>query len=497
MIGNSLTHYRITAKLGEGGMGEVYRATDTKLGRDVAIKVLPADFAENADRLRRFEQEAKVLATLNHPNIMTVFDVGEHEGQSYLVSELLEGQTLREVLDGASNRVLPVRKATDYALQIAQGLAAAHGKGVIHRDLKPDNIFVTKDGRVKILDFGLAKLGTNPKSEQSKSAVNSDAPTVMQAQTEPGAVMGTPGYMSPEQVKGIPVDHRSDIFSFGVILYELLSGRRAFRRDTAVETMRAILKEEPIDLEESIPSALRQIVHHCLEKDPEHRFQSARDLSFSLSALSPSSGGSGSGRTPVLPARSSWGKPALAATAALALLAAGLVAGRLLFPTPKVAAWSGVMLGGPELALDPRPSPDGSLVAFQAFDRGLNQVAVMKPETGNWSVLTHTREHGSIDTIAWSADGASIYYDRKTGDSRGIYRVPVLGGDEHLVLDGAAKPQPLPDGTLLAVKLNRERAGQVFRYWPESGRVEDFPVITDIDFGGRLRVDPIGKHAVI
>jgi serine/threonine protein kinase len=212
MIGQSIAHYRITAKLGEGGMGEVYRATDTKLGREVAVKVLPADYAENADRLRRFEQEAKTLAALNHPNVMTVFDVGQHDRQPYLVSELLEGRILRDEL---SSGALSVRKAIHFALQVAQGLAAAHGKGVVHRDLKPDNIFVTKDGRVKVLDFGLAKLRTIPKSkiQNPNSEIDPHAPTVV-PHTEPGVVLGTAGYMSPEQVSGQEADHRSDFFAF-------------------------------------------------------------------------------------------------------------------------------------------------------------------------------------------------------------------------------------------------------------------------------------------
>jgi serine/threonine protein kinase len=245
MIGASLNQYQIITTLGAGGMGEVFRARDTRLNREVAIKLLPKEFAADPDRLRRFEQESKTLAALNHPNILTIHDAGVHEGAPYLVSELLEGATLREELNGGA---LPIRKAADYALQIARGLAAAHGKGIIHRDLKPENIFVTTDGRVKILDFGLAKLQENLKSQISdlKSA-GADAPTLAES-TEAGKVMGTPAYMSPEQVRGEPVDHRTDIFAFGCVLYEMLSGTRAFRRDTPVESMHAVLKEEAPDL---------------------------------------------------------------------------------------------------------------------------------------------------------------------------------------------------------------------------------------------------------
>jgi serine/threonine-protein kinase len=261
-------------------MGEVYRAKDPRLGRDVAIKVLPASFSQDADRLRRFEQEARAAGVLNHPNITAVYDIGTHEGAPYVVQELLEGETLRAVLAGAK---LPPRKAIDYALQIAHGLAAAHEKGIVHRDLKPENLFVTKDGRIKILDFGLAKLIHT----EEKSPITT-LPTET-AGTEPGVVLGTLSYMSPEQLRGQPTDTRSDIFSFGAILYEVLSGRRAFRGASAADTMSAILKEDPPDLSvtnQNLPPGLERIVRHCLEKNPEQRFQSARDLAFGLESLS-------------------------------------------------------------------------------------------------------------------------------------------------------------------------------------------------------------------
>jgi len=221
--------YSIVSKIGEGGMGEVYRARDTKLGRDVAIKVLPAAFSEDSARLARFEPEAQAAGSLNHPNVLVIHHIGMHEGAPYIVSELLEGETLRERMAGGA---LPQRKAIDYALQIARGLAAAHEKGIVHRDIKPDNVFVTNDGRVKILDFGLAKLSGASDGLLS----HTEAPT-RKVNTDPGTVMGTMGYMSPEQLKGQPADHRSDIFSFGAILYEMLSGKRAFRGDSMAETM--------------------------------------------------------------------------------------------------------------------------------------------------------------------------------------------------------------------------------------------------------------------
>jgi Tol biopolymer transport system component len=268
--------YRVVGEIGRGGMGVVYRAHDEALARDVAIKVLPPEFASDPERLRRFEQEAKAAGQLNHPNILVVYDVGTHKGAPYIVTELLEGESLRERLSGGA---LPARKATETAVQIAKGLSAAHEKGIIHRDLKPDNVFVTKDGHVKILDFGLAKL--------ARSRDELTGATLTEA-THPGMVLGTVGYMSPEQVLGKPLDARSDLFSLGVVLYEMLSGTRPFQKDTAPETMTAILKEEPPDLTapgRSVPPSLDRVVRHCLEKEPSSRFQSARDIAFAIESL--------------------------------------------------------------------------------------------------------------------------------------------------------------------------------------------------------------------
>ena len=273
--GTRLGPYEILAPLGAGGMGEVYRARDQKLDRDVAIKVLPHSLAADPDMLARFEREAKAVAALSHPNILSIFDFGAQGAISYAVMELLEGETLRGKLETGP---IPQKQAVDFALQLAKGLSAAHAKGIVHRDLKPENLFVTRDGHVKILDFGLAK------RVETVAAGEMTGPT-RSGHTEPGMIMGTAGYMSPEQVKGLPVDHRSDIFSFGTIFYELLSGKKAFRRATNVETMAAIMRDEPTELSESgrnVSPALDRIVRHCLEKDREHRFQSARDIAFSL-----------------------------------------------------------------------------------------------------------------------------------------------------------------------------------------------------------------------
>jgi Tol biopolymer transport system component len=280
--GTILGPYEIVAPLGAGGMGEVYRARDARLGREVAIKVLPTAFSADGDRLHRFEQETRAVAALNHPNILAIYDVGQHDGVPFLVSELLEGETLRAVLDRGG---LPQRKAIDSGVQIAQGLAAAHEKGIVHRDLKPENLFLTKDGRVKILDFGLAKLA----QKASTASAESDGITLTSSHTAAGVVIGTASYMAPEQVRGEAADPRTDIFAFGVVLFEMLSGQRVFRRDTPAETMTAVLKEDPPELSNAghlISSALDRIVRRCLEKSPEQRFQSAKDLAFALEALS-------------------------------------------------------------------------------------------------------------------------------------------------------------------------------------------------------------------
>jgi serine/threonine protein kinase len=279
--GTILGQCEIQSPLGAGGMGEVYRAFDTRLNREVAIKVLPESVSADPERLRRFEQEARAAAALNHPNILAVYQMATHEGTSYMVTELLEGETLRERFNRGP---IPLRTAVDYGSQIARGLAAAHDKGIVHRDLKPENLFLTRDGRVKILDFGLAKLTLARTASQDEKTVSLQA-------TEPGVVMGTMGYMSPEQVRGQAADHRSDIFAFGTILYEMVTGKQTFRKPTSAETMAAILNEDPqsiAQLAPSTPPGVQRIVHRCLEKNLEQRFHSAHDLAFALEAMSDS-----------------------------------------------------------------------------------------------------------------------------------------------------------------------------------------------------------------
>jgi len=364
--GTRLGRYEIRAKLGEGGMGEVYLARDGKLNRDVAIKVLPAALSKDPDRLRRFEQESQAAGALNHPNILAVYDVGTHDDAPYIVSELLEGESLKKRLDDGP---LPHRKAIDYAVHIAQGLAAAHDKGIIHRDLKPDNLFITSDDRVKILDFGIAKL---------VSPISEDAPqteiATRKVQTDPGTVIGTVGYMSPEQVRGKHIDHRSDIFSLGAVLYEMLSGQRAFRRENAVETLNAILKEEPTDLlttTRNVSPALERVVWHCLEKSPERRFQSATDVAFALEALSGVGTRSTEQTMMTTAPRARWvtkERVVWASVCALLLAAALLFAYWSRRPTTNATAVRLGLVTPPEASLPSRVtiSPDGQRVVFIA-----------------------------------------------------------------------------------------------------------------------------------
>ncbi|HMG35549.1 MAG TPA: protein kinase [Blastocatellia bacterium] len=403
--------YEIISPLGAGGMGEVYRARDTRLGRDVAVKVLPSSFSDDEQRLHRFEQEACAAGALNHPNILAIHDVGKHDGSSYVVSELLEGETLRERMAGAA---LPQRKAIDYSLQIVRGLAAAHEKGIVHRDLKPENIFITKDGRVKILDFGLAKL-TEPAVGQSKT----DIPT-RRVDTDPGMIMGTVGYMSPEQVRGRPVDHRADIFSFGAILYEMLTGKRAFHGESAAETMSAILREDPPELSESnknVAPALERVVRHCLEKNPEERFHSANDLAFAIEALSGSTPTSGqTAASPALGPRwmrrrdpIAWIVAAAAMLAALALTIAHfqrapveIRAVRSFILSPEKSSLDFSQRIGATVAI----SPDGRRLAF-----------VARTEEGKQLLWIRALDALSAQSLA-GTDGATCPF--WSGDSRSL-----------------------------------------------------------------------------
>jgi serine/threonine protein kinase len=359
--GTKFGPYEIIAAIGAGGMGEVYRARDARLGRDVALKILPPAFAQDADRLRRFEQEARAVAALNHPNILAIHDLGEQNGAPFLISELLEGSSLRAELETGA---LPARKATDYAAQIAQGLAAAHEKNIVHRDLKPENLFITREGRVKILDFGLAKLAA--KTDGSLEAAYQ---TLTSAPTEAGVVMGTAGYMAPEQVRGAAVDSRTDIFAFGSVLYEMASGQRAFRRDTAAETMTAILKEDPPELgaiAHPISPGLERIILRCLEKQPEQRFQSAKDLAFALEALSGTT--SKSVANAAITSETAKSRESLALAAAIGVF--GLIAGAAIawFAHPRTAPVPTFLRSSFDQGevLEARFAPDGKTIVYSA-----------------------------------------------------------------------------------------------------------------------------------
>ena len=481
-IGQTISHYRILEKIGAGGMGEVYRAFDVRLERDVAVKVLPAHLAEDPTALARFEREVKVIAALSHPNILGIFDVGSEGGIAYAVTELLEGETLRERLQGGA---LPVRRAVDCATQIARGLAAAHDKGLVHRDLKPENIFLLKDGQVKILDFGLARTVAPKDSEETASA----------ALTSPGTVMGTAGYMSPEQVRGLQVDHRSDIFNFGLILHELLSGARAFHGETSVDTMQAILRADPPELPETVPGGLCQIAGHCLEKDPANRFQSARDLGFALAALSQN--GSQAAAKPVQGGRSPWLRRGVVALGLAAIVVATVLLTRWFSHTPAAPEWEGKLLSGPEISWGPRISPDGNMLAFQTMVDGQSQVAWMKPDSADYKVLTDKSNRGLVMEICWNLDGSRIYYDRFNKVPSGIYSVPVTGGTERLECENAIYPQILPDDSLLGTHINNANGKlQVFQFWPSTNETREFAV--EVLIGNMpYRVFPDGREAIV
>ena len=333
--GTKLGPYEIISPIGAGGMGEVYKAKDTRLDRMVAIKVLPEDFAKNPDALARFEREAKAVAALNHTNITGIFDIGRLDDTAYAVMELLEGETLRDRLQQGP---LTPRKTIELAIQMAHGLAAAHDKGVIHRDLKPDNLWITTEGRLKILDFGLAKqVPLAGRGSQSFLATEAVSPGHV-LHTEEGMILGTMGYMSPEQVRGETVDARSDIFSFGVVLFEMLTGQKAFTRGTAADTMVAILKEDPpeqMDSGKAMPMGLRRIVDHCLEKIPARRFHDAQDLAFALeNAAAPSSNSNAPFTAPFAPQNRKTSRKWAALVASL-IAGAGIIGWGLRTPEPK------------------------------------------------------------------------------------------------------------------------------------------------------------------
>ena len=492
--GAKLGPYEIQSPLGAGGMGEVYKARDSKLGRDVAIKVLPERFAQDADALARFEREARAVAALNHPNILGIYDFGTAGNVAYAVMELLEGESLRDRIDAGP---IPVRKAIDWAQQIAIGLAAAHEREIVHRDLKPENLFLTRDGRVKILDFGLAKRVGKTTAEDATSA-----PTMSQ-QTDPGTVMGTVGYMSPEQVRGLAVDARSDLFAFGAILYEMLSGKRAFRRDTASDTMSAILRDEPEELAESgrkIPVVLDRIVRHCLEKNPAERFQSARDVAFGLQHAA-----SESTSTTAAPARdrAPFRAKAVPFTIAVAAaLTAGIIGDRLVRrpSAPPLVAIRPLTYSGEDHF--PSVSPDGKTMAFSSNRDGTMRVWLKQLSTGDEVALTA----GPDVLPRFSPDGSQILFVR--GEYRtapnglattaDLYRVAVIGGQPKRIATAASAADWSPDGKTIvfARATANPLAASVWIMPADGGEAKEIAQWRD-RFAGPPRFSPDGKSIAV
>jgi Tol biopolymer transport system component len=482
-VGDRLGSYEILGELGAGGMGQVFRARDARLERDVALKVLPPHLARSADALARFEREAKAVAALSHPNILAIYDVGREREQAFAVMELLEGETLRERLRAGAQ---PARKAVEIAAQIAAGLAAAHERGIVHRDLKPENVFVLPDGRVKILDFGLAKQADGPGSQSQLMAaatMGHEAPG-----TEPGAVLGTVGYMSPEQVKGQPADARSDLFALGVILYELLTGQRAFARDSSVETMSAILKEEPPELEllaAKVPPALDRVLRRCLEKAPGERFQSARDLAFALRDAVGGSSSTASAKALSSGAPRSVRRPLV--TVALVGALVGLGVGYLLF---RRAAPANSATGAPVATFRqltripggegaPSLSPDGASVVYERRVDGQADLFLQRVDGQTAILLTGDCREDDRDP-AFSPDGSRIVYRSGCGGG-GIFVMGATGENSRRIADFGHHPAWSPDGREVAVATSRTE-----RPWNRPNPAELWAI--DVDSGAKRLV---------
>jgi Tol biopolymer transport system component len=503
--GTRLGRYEVRSLVGAGGMGEVYRAHDPKLNREVAVKVLPVSLAQDVERLRRFEQEAQAAGALNHPNILAIYDVEVGDGTPYVVSELLEGETLRDRLSAGAP--LPTRKAIDYALQVARGLAAAHERGIIHRDLKPENIFITDDGHVKILDFGLAKLVEQTHAGEAQT----DVPT-RKVQTDSGRVMGTIGYMSPEQLRGQHVDARSDIFSFGAVLYEMLSGKRAFKGDSVADTISAILREDPPDLSitnKSISPAIERIVRHCLEKNPAHRFQSASDLAFDLESVS---GTSGFNVEKAAAVAEESAKPAAHTRSRRRLVLALLIAGIALAALSSFVGY----FAGRRAAVSPQPvfhqmtfrlgtvfsarfAPDGQTVVYgAAWDGKPVQLFTARPE----SPESRSLELPSADLFALSSTGEmALSLGTPTGVLFGstgatLARAPLAGGAPREVVEGVEFADWSPDGSGLAVA---RRAGEIDRLEFPAGRVlyETTGYLSDVHISRKGDLIAFAEHPAL
>jgi hypothetical protein len=449
----------------------------------VAVKVLPDAFAQDADRMARFAREAQILASLNHPHIAAIYGVEDRA----LVMELVEGETLAQRI---ARGPISLDPALPLARQIAEALEAAHEKSVIHRDLKPANVKITPDGEVKVLDFGLARV------TEAAAQTGSDpeaSPTLTIQGTRAGVILGTAAYMPPEQARGNVVDKRADIWAFGCVLYEMLSGKRAFEGDSITDVLAAVVRAEPdwSTLPAATPAPVRRLLKRCLEKDRKRRLPDigvARlEIDDALAVPEQAAPEPAPKRRGVLP----W----IAAGAAALSIAAGAAIWQARAPAQE--DWSGVILGGPASAFEPRLSPDGQLLAFLAFVDQLPQLAVMKPNGGSWTILTRDREHGYITTAAWAPDSSKIYFDRMWGHPLGIYSVLPLGGEPRMLLDDAFGPEPLPDGSLIVVKLTAQGDNQLFHYWPESGKLDALPAfLPQADITPMMRAFHDGKELV-
>ena len=444
--GDRLGPYEIIAPIGHGGMGEVFRARDPRLGRDVAIKILPARMAEDPNAAARFEQEARAVAALSHPHIVGIHDVGRDGSVAYAVTELLEGETLRERL--AQGR-LSVRKALDIGLQVAQGLAAAHAKGIIHRDIKPENIFITNDGHAKVLDFGLAKVDRSAPSD-----------VTVASNTDPGTVLGTAGYLAPEQAEARPTDARSDVFSFGAVLYEMVTGTRAFKGDSTIDTLHAIVHDQPAPIERATPDApaeLRWILDKCLAKDPDERYQTTRDLVVDLKNASRAL--DSSPKLPVTPAAAPPNR-SMAPMIVIAVVAIAVVAGIVMFlRRPSSSAPAAANASTPTFdrvtalgtVIDAVISPDGKYVAYVTSENARQGLSLRQLATASTIELLPPATVGFWG-ISFAPDGNSIYYTVVQSEGRSVYRIPALGGTPRKILTAAeSEPAFSPDGRQFAV----------------------------------------------
>ena len=502
IAGTRLGPYEITAKLGEGGMGEVYRATDTKLKRDVAIKVLPAAFTEDKERLARFEREAQLLAQLNHPNIAAIHGLEESDGTRALVMELVEGPTLAERLDRGA---LPLAESVAIARRIAEALEEAHAKGIVHRDLKPQNVKAALDGRVKVLDFGLAKAMDPVATGSSAAEELAHSPTLTMGATLQGVILGTAAYMSPEQAKGLPVDKRTDIWSLGVLLLEMLTGRRAFPGNTATETLAAVLRAEiPLDeLPAETPGSIRRLLRRCLERDRSNRLHDVADVRIVLSDLE---AGRSDDAMPSIPAAAaSSGRSrsrSVGAVLGLALATATFVAGWALHrpppkPAPAVADDAVVrkVTFEPGLEAEPSFSPDGNYVAYTSNARGSLDIAVLPVAGGQVRYLVESAADEAHP--AWSPDGTRLAYTAAHGESGrlralgglsgltpfvqghggDIFLAPAAGGTSVRLVDRASYPTWSPDGQQIAFQSDRGGQWDIWRIAARGG--EPTQVVND------------------